>query len=128
MLREKRVRRLMHEAACLADASTRGDDKRAEIARLRGEAAELLDRKIKTQMDLKRAATHPSTQYTEPAWGAQPGEPLLEFTRALRRTLLGLGASQDVADQLVGNGSGDEGQTGEAKKGGTTGRARRERA
>ena len=50
-------------------------------------ADELLHPRIRKQMDLEMAA------------------------RALRRTLLELGASQDVADELVdnGNGSGDEG-------------------
>ena len=48
-----------------------------------------------------------------------------EFPRALRRTLLELGVSQDMADRLVdaGNGTGDEGQKGEGKKGGMKGRA-----
>ena len=111
MLREERAKRLMHEAACLADASTRGDDKRAEIARLRGEAIVLFRPRFRNQLDLERAATRPATQCTEPARGAQPGEPPPEFSRALRRTVLDLGVSQDVADELVdnGNGSGDEG-------------------
>ena len=127
---KKRAMRLMREAACLAYASTRGDDKSAEIARLRGEAIVLLHPRFRKQLDLERAATHLATQYTERAWGAQQGEPLFEFPRALRRTLLELGVSQDVADHVVdtGNGSGDEGHKGESKKGGWTGRARRARA
>jgi len=127
---KKRARQLLRKAAFLAVASTRGGDKRDEIARLRAEADRLVQQMRQTQMDLGRAATHPATQYTATASGAQHGEPLSEFPRALRRTLLELGVSQDMADHLVdtGNGTGDEGQKGEGKKGGRKGRARRARA
>ena len=55
------------------------------------------------------------------AWGAGPGEPLFQFPRALRRTLLELGVSQDLADQLVDTeGQGNKGG-GKGKKGGRKG-------
>ncbi len=118
---KKRARRLLHKAARLAyaDASTLGDSQRAEIARMRGEAHRLLQERMQKQMDLERAVSRPATHHTAAAWGARPGEPLPEFPRALRRTLLELGVSQDMADHLVdtGNGLGE----GKGKKGGRKG-------
>ena len=117
---KQRARRLLRQAARLADASTIGDGERAEIERLRGDADRLLQERRQKQMDLERAVSHPATHHTVTAWGALPGEPLTEFPRALRRTLLELGVSQDLADKLVDTGKG-EGQKGEGKKGGRKG-------
>ena len=117
---KKRARKLLRQAAHLADASTIGDGERAEIERLRGNANRLLQERRQKQMDLLRAVSHPATHHTVTAWGAQPSEPLTEFPRALRRTLLELGVLQDLADKLVDTGKG-EGQKGEGKKGGRKG-------
>ena len=64
---KKRVRQLLRQAAFLAVASTRGDDKRDEIARLRAEAGRLAQQRMQKQMDWERAATHPATQFTATA-------------------------------------------------------------
>ena len=97
MFREERTRRLMHEAACLADASTRGDDKRAEIARLRGEAAERLHRRIRKQMDLERGCHPPSN----PIHGAGLGRTARRATARVPQS-----ATQDDvgAGRLAGRG------------------------
>jgi len=88
---------------------------------LRGEADRLLQERAQKQADLERAATRPATLHTVTAWGAGPGEPLFQFPRALRRTLLELGVSQDLADQLVDTeGQGNKGG-GKGKKGGRKG-------
>ena len=117
---KQRARQLLRHAARLADASTLGDGERAEIERLRGDADRLLQERMQKQMDMERAVSHPATHHTAAAWGAQPAEPLPEFPRALRRTLLELGVLQDMADKLVATGKG-EGQKGEGKKGGRKG-------
>ena len=65
---------------------------------------------------LERAVTRPATQYTKPAWGAQPGEPKHLFPRALRRTLLELGVPQDVASALVQSREGGKGGGGKGKR------------
>ena len=115
--KKKRARQLLHEAARLADASTLDDGQRAEIACMRDEAEGLLQERKQQLMNLERAATHPATHHTAAAWGAQPGEPLPFFSRALRKTLLELGVSQDKADQLVDA----ESDKGQGKKGGKKG-------
>ena len=118
---KRQARLLLRQAACLADASTLGADERAEIARLRGEADRLLQERTQKLIDLERAVSRPATRHTAAAWGARPGEPLPEFPRALRRTLLELGVSQDLADQLVDTeGQGNKGG-GKGKKGGRKG-------
>ena len=71
-------------------------------------------------MALERAVSRPATHHTAAAWGARPGEPLNLFPRALRRTLLELGVSQDMADQLVDTGKGKD----EGTKGGTKGKGK----
>ena len=98
---KRHARKLLHEAARLADASTLGDGDIARIERLRGDAHRLLQRRMQKLMDLEGAVSHPATHHTKPAWGAQPGELLTFFPRALRRTLLELDVSQKMADQLV---------------------------
>ena len=117
---KQRARMLLSKAAHLANASTIGVFVRTEIERLHGKANRLLQEKRQKQMDLLRAVSHPATHHTAAAWGVQPGEPLPEFPRALRRTLLELGVLQDMADKLVDTGKG-EGQKGEGKKGGRKG-------
>ena len=84
---------------------------------MRGEADRLLQERTQKQADPERAATRPATLHTVTAWGAGPGEPLFQFPRALRRTLLELGVSLDLADQLV-----DTGEEGEGNKGGRKGK------
>ena len=66
------------------------------------------------QQDFARAASHPATLYTEEAWRAGPDEPLSEFPRALRRTLLEMGIEKSMANQLIDTGEG-EGQKGKGK-------------
>ena len=111
----RRARRLLRDAS--AYASTLGDAQREEKERLLQAAQRLLDEREGTQKDLARAVTHPATHHTAAASGALEGEPLQQFPRALRRTLLELGVSQDTADQLVDTGKGK----GEGTKGGTKG-------
>ena len=103
---KQRARLLLRRAARLADASTLGDGERTEIARMRGEAHRLLQERMQKQMALARAVSRPATHHTAAAWGARLGQPLPEFQRALRRTLLVPGVSQEMADQLVGYGKG----------------------
>ena len=88
---KKRARKLLHEAAQMADASTLGEELRAKRERLLAEAQRLRNECAQNQQDLARAVTHPATRHTAAASGAQPGEPLDAFPRAVRRTLLELG-------------------------------------
>ena len=89
---------------------------------MRDEAHWLLQERMQKLTDPARAVSRPATNPTAAAWGARPGEPLHEFPRALRRTLLELGVSQAMAHQLVDTGEGPgEGQKGEGKKGGKEG-------
>ena len=106
---KQRARRLLRQAARLADASTLGDGQRAEIARMRDEAHGLLQERMQKQKDLARAVSRPATLHTAAAWGARPGEPLHEFPRALRRTLLEMRVERFMADKIVdaGEGPGD---------------------
>ena len=118
---KRRARRLLRKAS--ADASTLGDAQREEKARLLREAERLLDERKRLQRDLARAVTHPATHHTAAASGAQEGEPLEAFPRAVRRTLLELGVEQTLADQLirVEGEKGQKGQKGEGTKGEGTG-------
>ena len=105
-----RARLLIRQARCLAEASTLGDDRRLEIARLHGEADRLLRERAQKQANLERAATRPATHHTVQAWGAAEGEPNFLFPRALRRSLLDMGATKVDADQIVDSaGQGDKG-------------------
>ena len=89
---------------------------------MRDEAHWLHQERMQKQMDLARAVSRPATNHTAAAWGARPGEPQHEFPRALRRTLLELGVSQAMADQLVDTGEGPSGgQKGKGNKGGRKG-------
>ena len=118
-----KARQLLHQAARLAaDASTLGAVcRRSEIESLRDDAHRLLDLRTQKLNDLVRAGSHPATQHTAAAWGAQPGEPLPLFLRALRRTLLALRVRVDVVDQLIDTGGQGEGKKGEGSKGGRKG-------
>ena len=115
---KQRARRLLHQAARLAaDASTFGESRRADIARMHDEAHTLIGERQKKLMDLERAVSHPATRHTAQAWGAREGEPLFAFPGALRRTLLELGVAEDMADELVDSSE----DLGEGKKGGKKG-------
>ena len=118
---KRRARRLLRKAS--AYASMLGDAQREEKERLRREAELLLDERKRLQRDLARAVTHPATHHTAAASGAQEGEPLEAFPRAVRRTLLELGVEQTLADQLirVEGEKGQKGQKGEGTKGEGTG-------
>ena len=100
----------------LAQASTLGGDQREVKERLLQEAKQLLNERLRMLKDLARAVTHPATLHTATASGAQEGEPLDHFPRAVRRTLLVLGVEQGLADQLV-RVEGEKGQKGEGTKG-----------
>ena len=105
----------------LAKASTLGgDQQREEKERLLQEAKQLLNERLRMLKDLARAVTHPATHHTATASGAQEGEPLGSFARALRSTLLVLGVDQTLADQLirVEGEKGQKRQKGEGTKGG----------
>ena len=80
----------------------------------------LLEERKQKLMDFDRAAPRPATMYTAAAWGAEPGEPLPEFPRALRRTLLELGVELEFADKLI-----DSGVKGGKGKGMLKGRGKR---
>ena len=114
-----KARQLLHQAARLAaDASTLGAvGRRSEIESLRDEAHRLLDLRTQKLNDLVRAGSHPATQHTAAAWGAQPGEPLPLFLRALRRTLLALRVREKVVHKLLDTGGQGEGEKGGRKKG-----------
>ena len=118
---KRRARKLLREASTYA--STLGDAQREEKERLLQEAQRLLDEREHMQKDLARAVTHPATHHTAAASGAQEGEPLEAFPRAVRRTLLELGVEQTLADQLirVEGEKGQKGQKGEGTKGKGTG-------
>ena len=108
------ARRLLRKA--WAYASTLGDTQREEKERFLQEAQRLLDERERIQKDLARAVTHPATHHTAAASGAQEGEPLEAFPRAVRRTLLELGVKQTLADQLI-RVEGEKGQKGQQAKG-----------
>ena len=115
---KRRARQLLFEAARLADASTLGEDQRAEIERMRSEAKMLHQRRMKKLTDMERAVTRPATRHTAAAWGARPGEPLPRFARALRRSLLDMGVERDLADRLVDPGEEEDEGKGRGKGGG----------
>ena len=117
---KRKARRLLHEAyACSLklgrDALTQENWWRLQ------EATRLLDERERMQKDLARAVTHPATHHTAAASGAQEGEPLEAFPRAVRRTLLELGVEQTLADQLI-RVEGEKGQKGKRNKGRGKGR------
>ena len=116
---KRRARRLLHRASTYA-STLGGDAEREEKKRLIQEAQQLLDRRTRMQKDLARAATHPATHHTVAASGAQEGEPMEQFPRAVRRMLLDLGVEQTLADKLIGV-EGEKGQKGEGTKGKGTG-------
>ena len=103
-----------------AKASTLGGDQREEKERLLQEAKQLLNERLRMLKDLARAVTHPATHHTATASGAQEGEPLGSFARALRSTLLVLRVDQTLADQIirVEGEKGQKRQKGEGTKGG----------
>ena len=112
---KKRARQLLFKAARLADASTLGESQRAEIQRMRREAKMLQQQRMEKLTDTGRARTHPATRHTAAAWGAQPGEPLPLFARALRRSLLDMGVDQELADRLVDPGKEEDEGKGRGK-------------
>ena len=61
----------------------------------------MLEERMRQLQDLDRAAWRPPTRYTQSAWGAEPGEPLHLFARAVRRTMLELGVPRELADRMV---------------------------
>ena len=112
---KRKARRLLREAETYAP-TLGGDGQPEEKQRLVLKAQELLDERRRLQQDLARAVTHPATHHTAAASGAQEGEPLEAFPRAVRRTLLELGVEQTLADQLI-RVEGEKGQKGEGAKG-----------
>ena len=81
----------------------------------------MLQERAEKLVAMERAASHSATHYTEAAWGAEPGEPLPEFPKALRRIMLDLGAPQDLANKMVNTGEnpseGEKGNTGGKRRG-----------
>ena len=115
---KRRAWKLEQEASSYA--STRGGNaQREEQERLRKEARKLLAERDRIQKDLARAKSHPATHHTMAASGAQVGEPLEAFPRAVRMTLLELGVEETLADQLIGveGKKGQKGQKGKGQKG-----------
>ena len=115
----RQARRLLRKASACA-STLGGAAQREEKERLLKKAQRLLDERERMQKDLARAVTHPATHHTAAASGAQEGEPLAAFPRAVRRTLLELGVEQTLADQLirVEGEKGQKGQQGTGNKGG----------
>ena len=114
---------LLRQASAYA-STLGGDAQREEKERLLKEAQRLLDERERMQKDLARAVTHPATHHTAAASGAEKGEPLQLFPRAMRRTLLGLGVEQSLAEQLIrAEGEKAEGTTSKAKGMATTSKA-----
>ena len=94
---------LLDASAC---ASSIGYAHHEEIEGLRQEAKRLLDERARVQKHVTRAVHHPATHHSAEASGAQPGEPLEHFPRALRMTLLCLGVEMFQADHIVGRAEG----------------------
>ena len=119
----RQARLLLRKASAYA-STLGGDAQRAEKDRLLQKAQRLLDERARIQKDLVRAVTHPATHHTAAASGAEKGEPLQLFPRAMRRTLLGLGVEQSLAEQLIKTeGEKAEGTTSKAKGMATTSKA-----
>ena len=114
---KSQARYLLRKASAYASPRHLGKAQREEKKRLLQEAQRLLDERERMQKDLARAVTHPATHHTAAASGAQEGEPLESFPRAVRRTLLELGVEQTLADQLI-RVEGQKGQKGQGNKGG----------
>ena len=91
----RRARQLLLDAS--ACASSIGYAHHEEIEGLRQEAKRLLDERARVQKHVTRAVHHPATHHSAEASGAQPGEPLEQFPRALRRTLLELRVEQTAS-------------------------------
>ena len=110
--KKRQAQWLLHQAAGIAVASTHDDDGRRhqEVERPKAEAVLLLAQRINQMQDLERAAWRPPTQHTQSAWGASQGEPLPLFARAMRRTMLELGVSRELADQMVDPGAPEQGK------------------
>ena len=100
---KQRARVLLREAASLADACPR------QFAWKKRRADVLLGQRWEKLRDLDRAVSHSATLHTAAAWGERPGEPLPEFPRALRRTLLELGIEKGLADQIIDTRAGEKG-------------------
>ena len=117
---QQQARKLLRKAAAMAYGSSLGGEQRAERERIFGEAQRLLKKRVQKRKALVRAIEHPATHHTPEAWGAEEGEPLQLFPRALRKTLLELRVPQGLADRLVRI-EGEKGQKGEGTKGGRKG-------
>ena len=115
----RRARQLLLDAS--ACASSIGYAHHEEIEGLRQEAKRLLDERARVQKHVTRAVHHPATHHSAEASGAQPGEPLEQFPRALRRTLLCLGVEQSQADHIIGRAEGAKSKAAGPKGGGKKG-------
>ena len=111
---KRRAWKLLQEASAYA-STLGGNAQREEKERLLKEAQKLLAERDRIQKDLARAKSHPATHHTMAASGAQVGEPLEAFPRAVRMTLLELGVEQTLADQLI-RVEGEKGQKGQKGK------------
>ena len=103
---KRQARRLFGEAARFAAALTRGDGNGAEIERLHGEAQRLRQKTKEIQMNLERAFSHPATQYTLEASGAEGDEPPHIFPRALPMVLREMDVSPEMVNWLTNTGKG----------------------
>ena len=111
---KRRANQLLYKAARIArSADTLGDvtvEERNEIIALHNEIARLNRERTDILSNMERAVTHPATEHTREAWGAQDGEPLEQFARAMRRALLELGVEVEMANHLVNTASQPEGK------------------
>ena len=108
---KRRANQLLYKAARIArSADTLGVEERNEIIALHNEIARLNRERTDILSNMERAVTHPATEHTREAWGAQDGEPLEQFARAMRRALLELSVEVEMANHLVNTASQPEGK------------------
>jgi hypothetical protein len=106
---KKRIRKLMNDAAYLAEEFGVEDVDQATVRKMRqmrDEAAMLKHMRLEKLSDIQYYQTHPPTHHAAEAWGAEPGEPRPQFPRALRRTLVAMGVDEAEADALIDTGEG----------------------
>ena len=119
--KKHQARCLLRQAALVAVASTHDDGQRRKMERMKADAEHLLEERRKQLNDLERVGSRPAAKYTQSARGAKPDEPLPMFARAMRRTMMELGVSRELADRMVDSGAGEQGKgKGKGQKGGTT--------
>ncbi len=110
--RKLQARSMLHKAARLSKSTVPlTESVRKSIVDLLDAARNMRQQASDQQADLGRAARRPATHHTRPASGAEPGEPVHRFPRALRKTLLELGVPVETADKMIDTGASTPGGT-----------------